>query len=124
MGIKATVKPHVVAGTCNGGEDLYLSFLAHEDDTVQGVLLELEDGEVDWYWENEEGDDSDDENEGTVYSCTTHYEFVWKGTRQDLLKLLEEQGGTDTNTWSWYGPVSEPPKKRFKLQLYVDGNAD
>lgn len=128
MGIKATVEPHVVAGTDRGGEDLYLLFSAHEDDTVEGVLLELEDGDEVWNWEYEDEEaeeDCDDEHEGKVYFCTTsQYKFKWEGTHKDLLKLFVENGGTDTNCWSWYGPVSEPPKKRFILKFYVDGNAE
>ncbi len=127
MGVRATVEPKVVAGTERGGEDLFLLFTAYEDNKVEGVLLELKDGDdLDWYYEEENEEESEeDEHKGKVYSCTTvQYEFTWEGTHQDLLELYKEQGGDDTTTWNWYGPVSEPPKKRFYLEHFVDGNAD
>jgi len=112
------VTPHVVCGTDKGGEDLYLCF----ECTEQGDTHEVtpEDGNVSWQLE------FDDEGEKVVsLRCVTdYYEHEWEGTPEDLLALAVENGLLDETKWQWHGPVSEEPKRRWKYQHYVTGNAD
>ena len=114
MGIKATVKPYGVTGTHRGGEDLFLVFDAVESDTVEGVSLKPENDLLKW-----------NRDEAGNYWCkTNHCEHKWIGTLQDLLDLFVKVGGSDRTRWSWYGNVSQPPKKRFTYEYFVKGDAD
>lgn len=130
MGVKLTVVPDCVAGTRKGGEDLFLIFTAFEDASVEGVEVVLKDGNVGWNFvkwdEEEEGyvDFLEEDTSGALVRCATDdYDFDWVGTQDGLVALFEEVGGSDKSKWSWWGPITEEPKKRFYRQYRVGGNA-
>lgn len=128
--MKVTVEGRVVAGTGNGGEDLYLFFRCKEFDNepvevelVEGPGVSLSDN-VDELEEEDFDEDGEPNPEKVVHTFRSHYEFEWSGTLGDLRKKAVEQGLLDEKQWCWVGPCSEPPKKEFRRSVFVDGNAD
>jgi hypothetical protein len=115
-----TVTPKVEAGTDRGGEDLFLVFetVGDYNDTF---TVETRPGDPSWDC-NGNGNEDDPY---ALWSCyTEHYEFSWEGTLLDLHALAVKVGVTNGNDWEWYGPVNEPPKRRFQFEHFVAGNAE
>ena len=102
------VKPHVVAGLNKGGEDLFLLFSCAEGQPDSDFELSLENGNVVWKSDQEEGTTDFRVNSG-------EYEFTWEGTKEDLLRLAERKGLRDASKWS---------AGSWKHKYFVNGNAD
>ena len=109
------VTPEVVSGIDRNGEDFYLSFECVEE--AESYEIVPEDGKVGWDLE------LDEEGEVANLSCSTvHHCFKWEGTLDDLYVIAVKNGLLDQEKWEWFGPVNEPPKRRWRHKYFVDGN--
>jgi len=128
--VKLTVRPIVKAGFERGGENLYLEFTCFEFDR-EPIELELLENAGCSYSDNALDldddhyvDDEPDPEKITHEYLTDYYEIRWAGSLEDLRELVVKLGIRDENEWVWYGSTRESPKKMFRKQHYVDGNAE
>lgn len=125
------VRPVVKAGVDRGGENLFLEFLCFKFDR-EPIEFELLEDEGCCYYDNSldldeshyDEDGEPDPEKITHQYTTDHYEIEWSGSLEDLRKLVTDLGVHDETKWVWHGTCDKAPKKMFKKQHYVGGNAE
>ncbi len=123
--------PEVTGGVERGGEDLHIVFSTRlgtapdldnlKDEDIE-IDIDCEDGGCDAdFLETAPLDGIEDAIITKVRWTTPHYNFSWKGGKDDLKKLVLAHVRTELN---WRRPGLKEKTFEFEYRHFVDGNAE